>query len=90
MIALFPKLEDAGFFEKYYPSNSHEALGISTEREYSLRLTKPMVYILYIPGKQNFELHFQKGQANTLLQENCGPIVLPEVLIKINRWLTEF
>jgi len=88
MIALFPKLDEAGFFEKYYPSNSHESLGMSTEREFNLRLVKPMIYLTYLPKDGSFVVTFQQGQGNTVDEENVGPMISPEVLAKIDAWLS--
>ena len=88
MIALFPKLEEAGFFEKYYPSNSHESLGLSTEREFNLRRVKSMIYLTYLPKDGCFVLTFQQGQGNTVDEENVGPMISPEVLAKIDAWLS--
>jgi hypothetical protein len=88
MIVLFPKLDEAGFFEKYYPSNSHESLGLSTEREFSLRRTKPMGYLTYLPKENSFEVTYQQGQGNIVNEENVGPLVLPKVLTKIDAWLS--
>jgi hypothetical protein len=88
MIALFPKLDEAGFFEKYYPSNSHESLGMSTEREFNLRLVKPMIYLTYLPKDGSFVVTFQQGHGNTVDEENVGPMISPEVLAKIDAWLS--
>ncbi len=88
MIALFPKLDEVGFFEKYYPSNSHESLGMSTEREFNLRLVKPMIYLTCLPKDGSFVVTFQQGQGNTVDEENVGPMISPEVLAKIDAWLS--
>ena len=88
MIALFPILKEFGFFEKYYPSNSHESLGISTERLYEKRRTKPMVYLTYTPQERSFIVRYQQGQGNTVAKENVGATILHEVLAKIDTWLS--
>jgi len=88
MIALFPKLEQAGFFEKYYPSNSHESLGLSIERKYDLRCAKPMVYFTYVVREHSFIVTYQQGQGNTIIEENVGLTISPEILAKIDTWLS--
>lgn len=88
MIALFPRLEQAGFFEKYYPSNSHESLGLSIERKYDLRCAKPMVYLTYVHQEESFVVTYQQGQGNTIIEENAGPTIPLEVLAKIDTWLS--
>ncbi len=89
MLDLFPLLEECGFFEKYYPSNSHEALGISMEEFYAERLKKPMVYISYLPAKAEFVVYYQKGQGKTMLEEFCGSAISAEIFLKIDQWLSK-
>jgi hypothetical protein len=89
MLDLLPQLEQAGFFEKYYPSNSHEGLCISTEASYEERRDKRMVHILYVAGKQMFIVYYQKGQGDTVMEEYCGSTVSAEILVKIDRWLSD-
>ena len=89
MLDLFPQLEKAGFFEKYYPSNSHEALGLSTEELYEQRTDKRMVYISYLPGKQIFVVYYKKDKNNTVLEEYFGSTVSAEILTKIDQRLSE-
>lgn len=88
MVALFPKLEQYGFFEKYYPSNSHESLGLSTEKKYDLRCAGPMVYLTYVPHEHAFVITYQQGQGKTIIEENAGPTISSEVLSKIDAWLS--
>jgi hypothetical protein len=88
MLDLLPQLERAGFFEKYYPSNSHEELWISTEDSYEKRKDKRMVGISYLSGKWIFVVYYQNGQGQTVMEEYCGPAISPEILVKIDRWLS--
>lgn len=87
MLDLLPQLERAGFFEKYYPSNSHEELGISTEQSYEKRMDKWMVSISYVSGKQMFVVYYLKEQGQIVMEEYCGSTISAEILAKTDKWL---
>jgi hypothetical protein len=89
MISLMNKLRMQGFWEKYYPSTSHESLGISRKYNYEDRCESPMVYLQYQSNQDEFIIHYQEGQGNQIKEENCGNSVSETELQKIENWLEE-
>jgi hypothetical protein len=89
MIELIQLFDKVGICEKYFPSNSHESLGLSTVDNYEQRLSLPMVYITYQPRKNTFKLTFQKGQGTTVNEEDCGATVNALTISKIEQWLSD-
>lgn len=89
MIELIQLFDKVGICEKYYPSHSHESLGLSTAANYAERLTLPMVYITYQARTSTFRLIFQKGQGTTLNEEDCGTTLNASTISKIEQWLSD-
>ncbi|RTQ52532.1 hypothetical protein EJV47_05845 [Hymenobacter gummosus] len=87
MIVLLDQLRQAKFHEKFYASGSHEAVGVSTAAEYLQRLVNNMVYIVYNPAADRFELHYQQGQGNTKRTETCAPKFIASRFEAIESWL---
>jgi hypothetical protein len=87
MIELIQRFETVGLCKKFFPSNSHEALGLSRADNYEQRLLLPMVYITYQSKTNTFKLTFQKGQGKTINEENCGPHIDSQTISKIEDWL---
>jgi hypothetical protein len=88
MIDLLSTLKLNGFYEKYFPSTSHEALGLCTVDKYDERLDLPMVYLVYNMKSEIFEGHFQHGQGTTVKQENLGKEVSRSTLDSVEEWLS--
>jgi hypothetical protein len=89
MIELIQYFDKVGICKKYFPSNSHDSLGLSTADKYEQRLLLPMVYISYQPGANTFKLTFQKAQGMTLSEEDCDSIMNPLTISKIEKWLSD-
>lgn len=87
MIDLIDLLEEAGFCTKFYPSSSHEALGLSTAKEYLQRCERNMVYIVYKSNTDSFEVHYQRGQGNTERKEICDRKEIFSKFDEIESWL---
>ncbi len=88
MLNLIEQLREMKLWDKYYPSTSHEALGLSFEFDIEKRFTMPMVFIIYKSKTDNFEIHYQKGEGNTHSELNCGNKVMHEDLNSIETWLS--
>jgi hypothetical protein len=86
MIELIQSFEKVGFHEKFYPSNSHESLGLSTVDNFEERLFLPMVYITYQAKSNTFKLTFQKGQGKTML-EDCVVTINETTISEIEKWV---
>lgn len=89
MIDIIDQLKAAGLCEKFYPSNSHEALGLSTVEEYSERRKKNMVYIIYKPRLEKFEIVYQSGQGNTVHSELCEQRDISSKFRSVEIWLLQ-
>ena len=89
MIELIHYFDKVGICEKYFPSNSHESLGLSTTDNYEQRLVLPMVYITFQARTNTFKLTFQKGQGMTLNEEDCGATLNALAISKIEQWLSD-
>ena len=83
---MFKKVD---FWNKYFPSTSHEALGLSLEFESDKRFEMPMVYIVYKSKSKEFEIQYQKGQGNTTLEKNCGTELTQIDFTEIEKWLSD-
>ena len=88
MIDLLSTLKLNGFYDKYFPSTSHEALGLCTVDKYDERLERPMVYLVYNMKSKIFEGHFQQGQGATVKQENLGKEISRRILDSVEDWLS--
>jgi hypothetical protein len=89
MIELIKYFDKVGICEKYFPSNSHESLGLSTADNYEQRLLLPMVYITYQTMTNTLKLTFQKRQGTTLNEEDCGVTVDTLPISKIEHLLSD-
>lgn len=87
MLVLLEQLRQAGFYERFYASASHEALGVSTAAEYQQRLVSNMVYIIYNSTADKFAIHYQQGQGNTRRRETCAPELIAARFEAIVSWL---
>jgi hypothetical protein len=87
MIELIDELGKLGFHEKFYPSNSHEALGLSTVQEFSQRCERHMVYIVYRQITDKFEVHYQSGPGNLERKETCDRKEIFSKFKEIESWL---
>jgi hypothetical protein len=89
MLKLIDALKKVDFWNKYFPSTSHEALGLSLEFESDKRFEMPMVYIIYKSKNKEFEIQYQKGQGNTILEKNCGTELTQIDFKEIEKWLSD-
>jgi hypothetical protein len=89
MLFLIDKLYKAGLCDKVYPSNSHEALGLSFFRDYEDRRFNPMVYISYVSITNLFTIYYQSGQGKTVFEETCNVDLKDYDFNKITNWLTD-
>ncbi len=89
MLEFIIELEKIGFYNKYWPSTSHEALGLNLEKEYEKRLESRMVYIVYKSDSNKFQISFQAGQGNEIRKKVCGKNLTKSDLKEIENWLTE-
>ena len=89
MISIVQHFDNIGLNKKYFPSTSHESLGLSTVEKYEERLVKPMVYITYQPKRKTFLLTFQRGQGKTVHEEDCGVAINKATIIRIEEWLSD-
>jgi hypothetical protein len=87
MIDLIDQLGEAEYFAKFYPSNSHEALGLSTAHDYLQRCERNMVYIIYRPVTDRFEVLYQSGQGKTRRKELYDRNEILSRFSEIETWL---
>ncbi|GAA0718298.1 hypothetical protein GCM10009430_16230 [Aquimarina litoralis] len=57
------------FWNMYYPSQSHNSLGLSLGKNYDERCRLPMVYINYNSTDHRFAIQYQKVQAGETIRE---------------------
>lgn len=88
MLDLVEKFIDNRISKKYYPSNSHELLGLSNTEKYENRRVNPMVYIGYSNYSNSFEIYYQNGQGNTVKEEKSIAEINDDILERIENWLT--
>ena len=86
MLALIDKLQKYSFFSMFYPSTSHEALGLSLEPNSKDRYKKPMVYIIFIANDNNFNIQYQRRQGETIIEKNYGREILENDIFEIQNW----
>ena len=89
MLVLIEKLKTRNFWNHFFPSTSHEALGLSTEYNYEARCEKSMVYIRYDSDNNEFIIHFQEGQGNTTKEKVCGTEISENEFKIIEEWLNK-
>ena len=89
MLELIDILKKVDFWNKYFPSTSHEALGLSLEFDSDKRFEMPMAYIIYRSKNKEFEIQYQKGQGNTTLEKNCGTELSKIDFLEIDKWLSD-
>lgn len=87
MLVLIDKLKRLGSFSLFYPSTSHEALGLSAGQNYEERCDKPMVYIIYDSNEDNFKVHYQKSQGQTVLEKSYRSMILEKDIFEIQNWV---
>jgi hypothetical protein len=88
MINLLATLKLNRFYDKYFPSTSHEALGLCTVDQYNERLEQPMIYLFYNMKAEIFEARYQRGQGKTVKQENLGKEINRNMLNSFEEWLS--
>ncbi|MFC5048403.1 hypothetical protein ACFSTE_13695 [Aquimarina hainanensis] len=79
--------KEMGFWQRYYPSQSHCALGLSLGKNYEERYHLPMVYVSYNPVENNFAIQYQKGQGGETVRVVCGSRISKKEWRDIERWL---
>ena len=89
MLTLIDNLKKIDFWNKYFPSTSHEALGLSVEFESDKRFELPMISVIYKSKTKEFEIQYQKGQGNTTLEKNCGTELIQNDFLEIEKWLSD-
>ncbi len=89
LLELIKELKEIGFWERYYPSQSHYALGLSLGKNYDERYDLPMVYIRYNSDKNNFDVQYQKGQGGETTRVDCGNKLSENDFEDIVLWLND-
>lgn len=87
LLALIHELKELGFWNIYYPSQSHYALGLSLGKDYEERYDVPMVYISYNAVENNFSIQYQKGQGGETVKVECGNQLSKTNFNEIELWL---
>ncbi|EZH73436.1 hypothetical protein ATO12_15970 [Aquimarina atlantica] len=87
LLELIKECKEVGFWECYYPSQSHYALGLSLGKNYDERYNLPMVYIRYNADKNNFDVQYQKGQGGETTRVDCGSKLSENHFKSITHWL---
>ncbi len=85
MLALINELQANGISEKFFPSNSHEALGLSRFKEYPLRTEYNMVFIVYSQKNSKFEIEYFRKEK--ILIKTVTEKVTEKDIRKIEYWL---
>ena len=85
MLELIGLLKQEGFCDKFFPSNSHDALGLSKVFD-DFKFENSMVYIQPRPDK-TFEIHYQTIPGKTVEIETTKNIIAIETIRKIEKWL---
>lgn len=89
LLALIFQLKELGFWQKYYPSQSHCALGLSLGKNYEERYNLPMVYINYNTADHHFYIQYQKGQGGETTKVECGSNLSKTDFEAIALWLND-
>ncbi len=89
LLDLIIDIKEIGFWEQYYPSQSHNALGLSLGGNYEERYNLPMVYISYNAEDDNFGIQYQKGQGGETTRIACGSEVSNSNFQEIELWLND-
>ncbi len=89
LLKLIEKCKEIGFWERYYPSQSQNALGLSLGKNYQERYDLPMVYISYHTMDDNFGIQYQKGQGGKTTRIACGSEVSNSNFQEIELWLND-
>ncbi|WP_103070111.1 hypothetical protein [Aquimarina sediminis] len=79
--------KEIGFWERYYPSQSHYALGLSLGKNYEERYYLPMVYVSYNVVENNFAIQYQKGQGGETIRVVYGSELSKSNFKSIEDWL---
>ena len=88
MIDLIAQLRIIGFCDKYFPSNSHEALGLSVVFD-DVKFENPMVFIVYRSDNDIFEIHYQKTPGELVEIATHGHKISTTEFKKIEEWLNK-
>jgi len=89
LLELIKEFKNIGFWEDYYPSQSHRALGLSIGKNYDERYQLPMVYIRYNAEGDSFDIQYQKGQGGETFVTVCIGALAKSDLKKIVDWLDD-
>ncbi|WMX13168.1 hypothetical protein [Aureispira sp. CCB-E] len=81
------QIKENQFWDKYYPSFSHDSLGICKAKDFNDRLYTPMIYITYDSESDFFTIHYQEGQGNELSKETVEKEINDEITKRIQNWL---
>ena len=87
LLELISQLKELGFWQKYYPSQSHNSLGLSLGKNYKERLELPMVYISYNSSNKSFAIQYQKGQGGETMLVDRGKSIYENDFADIENWL---
>ncbi|MBG6130339.1 hypothetical protein IWQ47_001578 [Aquimarina sp. EL_43] len=87
LLEFIKECKEIGFWKRYYPSQSHYALGLSLGKNYDKRYDLPMVYIRYNSDKNNFDIQYQKGQGGETTRVDCGSKISESDFKSIAHWL---
>lgn len=87
MIQLLEYFNRTGLCGQFYPSNSHDQLGLSAFATYEERRLQPMVYVGYLPERAEFRLDFTRGKGGQNLQEYYKDPFDMALIYRIERWL---
>jgi hypothetical protein len=86
MLSLIDKFKEIGFWDKYFPSNSHEALGLSTVYD-DVRFEKSTVFILYRPNDDTFEVTYLNPARDVIKIETHQNNIGTAEFKKIENWI---
>ncbi len=89
LLDLIKEFKELGFWEIYYPSQSHYALGLSLGKDYNERYDLPMVYISYHAEDDNFAIQYQNGQGGETTRVEYGNELSKKELKEIECWLND-
>lgn len=87
MLDLIDEMNKRGFWNTFFPSTSHAALGLSKKFRYDERCANPMVYIEYKSDAEEFVIHYQEGQGNTIKENSVSGNMSESDFMSIFKWL---
>lgn len=86
MLKFVHSLKTVDFWDKYFASGSHSALGLSLF-DISQNFGKRIVYIEYQSKTDNFQVFFQQKQQTVLKELSCGSSINQNILNQIDDFL---